>query len=183
VAIPLKNCRIETVALEATGVYRIPVMQVLEEHGLGVYLVDARQARNMPGRKTAVKDRQWLQELHSLEMLTPAFRPADAVCVLRSYWRHRKNLVEICSMQIQWMHKALEQMNLQLHRVLSDVTGVTGMEILRAIVGGQRNPVVLAKMRDPRVHSSEEPIVKALTGDWRSEHLFTPGQGDHGDRS
>jgi transposase len=95
VAIPLKNCRIETVALEAMGVYWIPVMQVLEEHGLGVYLVDARQARNMPGRKTEVRDCQWLQELHSLGMLTAAFRPADAVCALRSYWRHRKNPVEV----------------------------------------------------------------------------------------
>jgi transposase len=172
----LQSCRIETVALEATGVYWIPVMQVLEEQGLEVYLVDARQAKNMPGRKTDVKDCQWLQELHSLGMLTAAFRPADAVCVLRSYWRHRKNLVELVSMQIQWMHKALEQMNLQLHKVLSDITGVTGMKILRAIVEGQRDPMVLAKMRHPSVHSSEETIVKALTGDWRAEHLFTLAQ-------
>lgn len=169
----LKRCRIETVALEATGVYWIPVMQVLEEHGLEVVLVDARQAKNLPGRKTDVKDCQWLQELHSLGLLTAAFRPTDAVCVLRSYWRHRKNLVELISMQIQWMHKSLEQMNLQLHKVLSDVTGVTGMKILRAIVAGQRDPMVLARMRHPSVHSSEETIVKALTGDWRSEHLFT----------
>jgi transposase len=172
----LKACGIETVAMEATGVYWIPVMQVLEEAGLEVFLVDARQAKNVPGRKTDVKDCQWLQQLHSLGLLTPAFRPADAVCVLRSYWRHRKSLVELVSMQIQWMHKSLEQMNVQLHKVLSDVTGVTGMKILRAIVRGERDPVVLARMRHPLVHSSEETIVQALTGDWRAEHLFTLGQ-------
>jgi transposase len=132
----LKGCGIETVAMEATGVYWIPVMQVLEEHGLEVSLVDARQAKNMPGRKTDVKDCQWLQQLHGWGLLTAAFRPTDAVCVLRSSWRHRKSLVELVSMQIQWMHK----------------------------------------MRHPQVHSSEETIVQALTGDWRAEHLFTLGQ-------
>lgn len=169
----LQACSVTTVAMESTGVYWIPVMQVLQECGLEVYLVDARQARNMPGRKTDVKDCQWLQELHAHGMLTRAFRPADAVCVLRSYWRHRKDLVEMASMQIQLMQKSLEQMNLQLHKVLSDITGVTGMKILRAIVEGQRDPVVLAQMRHPLVRSSEDTIAKALTGDWRAEHLFT----------
>jgi transposase len=169
----LQSCSVTTVAMESTGVYWIPVMQVLEESGLEVYLVDARQAKNMPGRKTDVKDCQWLQQLHTHGMLTRAFRPTDAICVLRSYWRHRKDLVEMASMQIQLMHKSLEQMNLQLHKVLSDITGVTGMKILKAIVGGQRNPVVLAQMRHPLVASSEEMIAKALTGDWRAEHLFT----------
>lgn len=169
----LKSCSVTTVAMESTGVYWIPVMQVLEESGLEVYLVDARQAKNMPGRKTDVKDCQWLQQLHTHGMLTRAFRPADAICVLRSYWRHRKDLVEMASMQIQLMQKSLEQMNLQLHKVLSDITGVTGMKILKAIVAGQRDPVVLAKMRHPQVKSSEETIAKALTGDWRAEHLFT----------
>jgi transposase len=169
----LKSCRVTTVAMESTAVYWIPVMQVLEEYGLEVYLVDARQARNMPGRKSDVKDCQWLQQLHAHGMLTRAFRPADAVCVLRSYWRHRKDLVEMASMQIQLMQKSLEQMNLQLHKVLSDITGVTGMKILRAIVAGERNPVVLAQMRHPLVKKSQETIAKALTGDWRPEHLFT----------
>ena len=123
----LKRCGIMTAAVESTAVYWIPVMQVLEEYGLEVYLVDAREAKNMPGRKTDVKDCQWLQQLHAHGMLTRAFRPADAVCVLRSYWRHRKGLVEMASMQIQLMQKSLEQMNLQLHKVLSDITGVTGM--------------------------------------------------------
>lgn len=169
----LVSCGIKTVALEATGVYWIPPLQVLEEHGLEVYLVDARQAKNLPGRKTDVKDCQWLQQLHTHGLLTRAFRPADAICVLRSYWRHRKDLVEMASMQIQLMHKSLEQMNLQLHKVLSDVTGVTGWKILQAIVSGERDPVVLAQMKHPLVRSSQDTIAQALTGDWRAEHLFT----------
>lgn len=169
----LKACGIETVALESTGVYWIPVMQILEEYGLEVYLVDARQAKNLPGRKTDVQDCQWLQQLHAHGLLTRAFRPADAICVLRSYWRHRKDLGEMAAMQIQLIHKSLEQMNLQLHKVLSDVSGQTGMQILRAIVAGERDPVVLARMRHPLVKSSEETIAKALTGHWRAEHLFT----------
>lgn len=169
----LKACRVTSVAMESTGVYWIPVMQVLEEHGLEVYLVDARQAKNLPGRKTDVKDCQWLQQLHTHGLLSRAFRPADAVCVLRSYWRHRQDLVGMGAMQIHLMQKSLEQMNLQLHKVLSDITGVTGRKILKAIVAGQRDPVVLARMRHPLVQSSEETIAKALTGDWRIEHLFT----------
>ena len=169
----LKARRIDTVAMESTGVYWIPVMQVLEEHGLEVYLVDARQSKNVPGRKTDVKDCQWLQELHTYGMLSRAFRPPDAICVLRSLWRHRKGLVEMASMQIQQMQKSLEQMNLQLHKVLSDISGVTGMRILRAVVAGERDPVVLAQMKHPLVQSSEDTIAKALTGDWRVEHLFT----------
>lgn len=169
----LVACGIKTVALEATGVYWIPPMQVLEEYGLEVYLVDARQAKNLPGRKTDVKDCQWLQQLHTYGLLTRAFRPADSICVLRSYWRHRKDLVEMASMQIQLMHKSLEQMNLQLHKVLSDVTGVTGWKILQAILAGERDPVVLAQMKHPLVQSSQDTIAQALTGDWRAEHLFT----------
>lgn len=164
---------IKTVAMEATGVYWIPPMQVLEEFGLEVYLVDARQAKNLPGRKTDVKDCQWLQQLHMHGLLARAFRPADAICVLRSYWRHRKDLGEMASMQVQLMQKSLEQMNLQLHKVLSDLTGVTGWKILKAILAGERDPVVLAQMKHPLVRSSEDTIAKALTGDWRAEHLFT----------
>jgi transposase len=169
----LKACSVDTAAVESTGVYWIPVAQVLEENGIDVYLVDARQAKNLPGRKTDVKDCQWLQELHSQGMLARAFRPPDAICVLRSYWRHRKGLVEMTAVQIQLMHKSLEQMNLQLHKVLSDVTGVTGLKIIRAILQGERNPVELARLKHPLVKSSEDTIAKALTGDWRAEHLFT----------
>jgi transposase len=172
----LKSCQVETIVMESTGVYWIPVMQVLEGYGFEVRLVDARQAKNMPGRKTDVKDCQWLQELHTYGLLTQAFRPSQEICVIRSYWRHRKNLVEMASMQIQWMQKSLEQMNIQLHKVVSDLTGLTGMTIIRAIVSGQRDVRVLAQMRHPRVRSSEETIEKALTGDWREEHLFTLGQ-------
>lgn len=169
----LQRCHVDTVALESTGVYWIPVAQVLEENGIDVYLVDARRAKGLPGRKTDVKDCQWLQELHSQGLLARAFRPPDTICTLRSYWRHRKSLVEMAVMQIQLMHKSLEQMNLQLHKVLSDVSGVTGLKIVRAILKGERNPVVLAQLKHPLVQSSEETIAKALTGDWRPEHLFT----------
>ncbi len=120
-----------------------------------------------------MKDCQWLQELHSQGLLARAFRPPGAICVLRSYWRHRKGLVEMGAMQVQLMHKSLEQMNLQLHKVRSDVTGVTGMKILRAILQGERDPVVLAPMKHPLVKSSTDTLAKALTGDWRAEHLFT----------
>lgn len=169
----LTACGITTAALESTGVYWIPVAQVLEEKGIDIHRVDARQAKNMPGRKTDVKDCQWLQELHGYGLLTRAFRPTNTICVLRSYWRHRKGLVEMAALQIQLMHKSLEQMNLQLHKVLADVTGVTGMNILRAILEGQRDPVVLAQMKHPLVKSSTDTIVQALTGNWRPEHLFT----------
>ncbi len=169
----LVACDIKTVAIESTGVYWIPVMQVLEEYGLEVYLVDARQAKNLPGRKTDVKDCQWLQQVHTHGLLTRAFRPADTICVLRSYWRHRKDLVEMTALQIQLMQKSLEQMNLQLHKVLSDITGVTGTKILKAILKGQRDPVELAKLKHPLVQSSAETLAQALTGDWRPEHLFT----------
>ena len=172
----LKDCGIATVAMESTGVYWIPVMQVLEEYGLEVYLVDARQAKNLPGRKTDVKDCQWLQELHTYGLLSRAFRPSAEICVLRSYWRHRKGLVEMGAMQINLMQKSLEQMNLQLHKVLSDITGVTGLEIIRAIVAGERDPLVLAAMKHPLVKHSKETIAEALRGDWRAEHLFTLGQ-------
>jgi transposase len=168
----LKQCGITTVAMESTGVYWVPVMEVLESWGFDTYLVDARNARNVPGRKTDVQDCQWLQELHSYGLLSRAFRPSSDVRVLRSYWRQRANLVELCSQQILRMQKALEQMNIQLHKVLSDITGLTGMKIIRAIVTGQRDPVALARMRHPQVKNSKETFVQALTGTYREEHLF-----------
>jgi len=168
----LKACRIETVAMESTGVYWVPVVQVLEQYGLEVVLVDARHAKHVPGRKTDVADCQWIQELHSYGLLRGAFRPEKRLGVLRDYWRHRDHVVRLCATQIHRMQKALEQMNLQLHKVLSDITGVTGQRIIRAIVGGERDPVTLARLKHPTVKSSEETIAKALTGDYHQQHVF-----------
>ena len=142
------------------------------ERGFEVLLVDARRVRNVPGRKTDVLDCQWLQELHTYGLLRGAFRPVDQVCVLRSYLRQRSMLVAYASHHIQHMQKALEQMNLKLAHVVSDITGVTGMGIIKAILGGERDPVKLAKLRDPRCNSSEATIARALEGHYREEHLF-----------
>jgi transposase len=168
----LKGCRVDTVAMEATGVYWVPVAQVLESQGLEVVLVDASDLKNVKGRKSDVQDCQWAQQLHTYGLLKGAFRPTKEIQVLRSYWRHRQTLVEGCAQQIHRMQKALEQMNLQLHKALSDISGVTGMQILRAILAGERDGAVLARMRNGRVKCSEETLIKALTGDYRPEHLF-----------
>lgn len=172
----LKACGITTVAMESTGVYWIPVYQVLEQHGFDVKLVDARHVKNVPGRKTDVVDCQWIQQLHSYGLLRGCFIPSDEIAVLREYWRHRAGLIESSSREILHMQKSLEQMNVQLHKVLSDITGVSGMKIIRAIVSGERNPRVLAGMRERGVKKSEEEIAKALSGNYREEHLFTLGQ-------
>ena len=169
----LRECRVATVAMESTGVYWIPVAQVLEQYGLEVVLVDATHVKHVPGRKTDVSDCQWLQELHSYGLLRGAFRPERALQVLRTYWRHREGLVEGGAQQIHLMHKALEQMNVQLHKVLSDVSGVSGMRIIRAILHGERDVTTLAKMCDANVKASQETVAKALTGDYRADHLFT----------
>jgi transposase len=169
----LKQNRVDTVAMESTGVYWIAVAQILDQYAIEVNLVDARAAKNVPGRKSDVQDCQWLQELHTFGLLRAAFRPTNDMAVLRSYWRHRKELVEAAAEQIHLMQKSLELMNLQLHKAISDITGVTGMKIIRAIVSGQRDPLALAKMRHRSIKSSEQMIAKALTGDWREEHLFT----------
>ena len=168
----LQQCAVETVALEATGVYWIPLFQILESRGFQVSLVNARQSKNVSGRKTDVVDCQWLQELHSYGLLSASFRPDDSVCVLRSYLRHRDQLVKQASAQIQQMQKALNQMNLQVHHVLSDLTGVSGMAIVDAILAGERDPVKLAQLKDPRVRSSVVTIARALEGDYRPEQLF-----------
>ena len=168
----LQACRIETVAMESTGVYWIPVFQVLEERGFEVRLVDARQLKRVPGRKTDVADCQWLQQLHTFGLLAAAFRPDDQVCVLRSYMRQRAMLVRYASQHVQHMQKALVQMNVQLQHVVDDITGVTGLRIIRAILGGERDPQRLAALRDARCKNSVATIAKALHGDWRAEHLF-----------
>ena len=169
----LKQCGIQTVAMESTGVYWIPLYELLMERGFEVRLVDARQAKNVPGRKTDVLDCQWLQELHTYGLLRGAFRPVDQVCILRSYLRQRSMLVAYASHHIQHMQKALEQMNLKLSHVVSDITGLTGMGIIKAILSGERDPVKLAKLRDPRCKSSQATVARALEGHYREEHLFT----------
>jgi len=169
----LETCGIDTVAMESTGVYWVPLFQVLESYGFQVYLVNARHVKNVPGRKTDVEDCQWLQQLHTFGLLAASFRPEDEICVLRSYWRHRENLVRYASGHVQHMQKALEQMNVQLHKVISDITGVTGMRIIQAILDGERDRQTLAALKDHRIRSSADRIAKALEGDYRSEHLFT----------
>jgi transposase len=168
----LKGCGIRTVAMESTGVYWIPLFQLLETHGLQVYLVNARHVKNVPGRKSDVSDCQWLQYLHAVGLLRGSFRPPDAVCAVRSLLRHRETLVQYAASHVQHMQKALSQMNVQLHHVISDLTGKTGITIVEAILRGERDPQQLAQLRDPRIKASEEMITKALVGDWRDEHLF-----------
>jgi len=168
----LKKCNIKTIAMESTGIYWIPVFQILEEHGFGVKLVNAAHVKNVPGRKTDILDCQWLQQLHSYGLLSGSFRPEDQMCVLRSYWRHRENLVCCAAAHIQHMQKALDQMNIHIHKVISDITGVTGICIIKAILSGERDLVKLANMKDSRIKSDVDTIVKSLQGDYRQEHLF-----------
>jgi len=160
------------VAMESTGVYWIPVFELLEERGVQVYLVNARHIKNVPGRKSDVQDCQWIQRLHSYGLLSASFRPEAEMVVLRSYLRHRAMLIEHRAPHIQHMQKALHQMNVQLTQVLRDISGVTGLAIIRAIVAGQRDPAQLAKLRDGRCKHSEADIAKALTGHYRAEHVF-----------
>ena len=168
----LLGCGVDTVALESTGVYWIPVFEVLEQRGLKVWLVDARQMRYVPGRKSDVQDCQWLQKLMSLGFLRAAWRPSGDVCVVRAVARQREVLVIEQASWVQRMQRALVQMNIQLTEVLSDVMGTTGQAIIRAIVAGERDPSVLAKHRTRRIKASAEEVTKALTGNWRDEHLF-----------
>lgn len=168
----LEQCGVTTVAMESTGVYWIPLFEVLERGGFEVKLVDARHVKNVSGRKSDVLDCQWIQQLHTYGLLTGAFRPPDEVCVLRSYLRQREMLTQTASMHIQHMQKALQQMNLLLHNVVSDITGVTGMKIIKAILAGERSPRVLARLRDGRCHHTSATIAKSLVGNYREEHLF-----------
>jgi transposase len=169
----LSRCKIKTVAMESTGVYWIPVFQLLETRGFEVILVNARHVKNVPGRKTDVQDCQWLQQLHSYGLLRGSFRPNDEICVLRSYIRQRTNLMRSATSHIHRMQKALTQMNLQLHRVISDIVGMTGVKIIEAILNGERDPWKLASLRGPQIKKDQETIAKALGGDYREEHLFS----------
>lgn len=167
-----RSCGVTSVAMESTGVYWIPAFEVLEGHGFQVILVNARYAKNVPGRKTDVSDAGWLRQLHSYGLLRGSFRPEAEIATLRAYLRQRERLVEYAAAHIQHMQKALMEMNLQLHHVVSDITGATGMRIIRAIVAGERDPEVLAAFRDIRCHSSIEVIKAALVGNDRDEHIF-----------
>jgi transposase len=168
----LAQCRVKTVAMESTGVYWIPLYEILEERGFEVVLVNARDVHNVPGRKSDVQDCEWLRELHSVGLLRASFRPAAAMVPLRSYLRQRETLVGEAATRIQRMQKALSEMNLKLHTVLTDITGQTGLMIVRDILKGERDPERLATHRDPRCHASHAEIVAALTGNYRIEHLF-----------
>lgn len=168
----LTACRIKSVAMEATGVYWIPVYELLEARGFEVLLVNARHLKNVPGRKSDVSDCEWIRELHSVGLLRGSFRPTAAIVALRAYLRHRQTLIDSAGIYTQRMQKALVQMNLLLPMVVSDITGVTGMRILRAMVAGERDPQRLAEHRDHRVRASKADIVAALTGHYRPEHLF-----------
>jgi transposase len=168
----LVSCGITAAAMESTGVYWIPVYDVLEKHGIRPCLVNPRNMKNVPGKRTDFHECQWIQHLHSLGLLHSAFRPDGEVCAVRSLMRHRNDLVEMASQHVQHMHKALTQMNVQFHHVISDVTGLTGLTILNAIVAGERDPAKLAELRDPHIKASEETIRKSLEGSWRAEHIL-----------
>jgi transposase len=168
----LKKCGITTVAMEATGIYWIPVFQLLEKEGFKVLLVNARQIKNVTGRKSDIADCQWIQKLHTFGLLGGSFRPKDEYCVTRSYLRYYQELVDGRTTQIQHMQKALKQMNLQLNEVLSDITGESGLAIINAILEGERNPLKLANLANKRVKTPRDKIAKALVGDYREEHLF-----------
>ena len=169
----LKECGVTTVAMESTGVFWIPLFEVLESLGFDVSLVDPREVKRAPGRKTDILDCQWIQQLHTFGLLSSAFRPNEQICALRTYVRQRAMLVKYASHHIQHIHKALEQMNIKLKRVITEVTGVTGMRIIRAILDGERDPYQLAALRDGRCKNDKKTIAKSLEGTWREEHLFT----------
>ncbi|HTP30401.1 MAG TPA: IS110 family transposase [Anaeromyxobacteraceae bacterium] len=163
---------VESIAMESTSVYWIPLYELLESRGIEAVLVNARQLHNVPGRKTDFRDCQWIQLLHSCGLLRGSFRPGEAVVALRATQRQLANLVEERTRCVQWIQKALDQMNVQVHRAVSDLTGTTGMAIVRAIVAGERDPLRLAAHRDPRCRKSAEQIAQYLIGNWRDEHLF-----------
>jgi transposase len=168
----LAACQIQTVAMESTGVYWIPIYEILESRGFEVYLVNARDVKNVPGRKTDILDCQWIQQLHTYGLLRASFRPPEEICALRALARHRDNLIRYRSAHIQHMQKALELMNVKLTEVVSDITGVTGLSIIRAIVAGERDPHQLARFRQSNCAKSEKVIAKALQGNYKLEHVF-----------
>lgn len=167
----LFDCNVTTVAMESTGVYWIPLFQILDARGFKVLLVNAYKVKNVSGRKDDESDCEWIRKLHSYGLLQASFQPEDNIRALRTYLRDRDTLISCCGSHVQRMQKSLTQMNLQLHHVISDITGVTGMKIIRAIVDGERDPQVLAAYRDKRIKASQETIAKALEGNYLNEHL------------
>ena len=172
----LTACGVRTVAMESTGVYWIPVLQILESRGFEVVLVNAHHVKNVPGRKSDVADCEWLRYLHSVGLLRGSFRPVDRVCAVRALLRHRDGLIKTSSRSVLHMQKAFDQMNVHLHHALSDLTGQSGLRITDAILNGERDPSQLAQLADRRVEASRDTLEAALEGDWRPEHLFTLGQ-------
>jgi transposase len=168
----LRACGVDTVAMESTGVYWIPVYEILEGQGIQPYVVNARHIKNVPGRKSDIQDCQWIQGLHSVGLLSASFRPAGEICTLRAYLRQRATLIEHRAAHIQHMQKALQQMNVQLTQVVGDISGQTGLAIIRAILAGERDPETLAALRHARCQQAGEQFVKALTGNYRAEHVF-----------
>lgn len=168
----LKQCNIDTVAMESTGIYWVQPYLILEEYGFEVYLVNARHIKNVSGRKSDVQDCQWIRQLHSYGLLNRSFQPESLTRELRAYMRHRKHLVESTANQILHMQKAFEQMNIKLHDVISDITGQSGTRMIKAILEGERDANTLAQLADGRIKATQEQIVKSLTGVWREEHLF-----------
>jgi hypothetical protein len=168
--------------MRSTGVYWIPLFQLLEARGLQVYLVNAHYRKSVPGRKSDVSDCQWIQYLYSVGLLRASFRPPEEICALRTLWRHRSSLLQMAAERTLHMQKALSLMNVQIHHVLSDITGMSGQAIIDAILQGQRDPVTLAQLCNRRVKSPREKVAKALAGDYRAEHLFTLKQSLDGYR-
>jgi transposase len=168
----LKNCGIKTIAMESTGVYWMPVYQILEENGLEVILVNARHIKNVPGRKTDVVDSRWIQQLHTYGLLRGSYQQEHIIRKLRTYLRHRENLIRSRGTHIRRMQKCMIQMNIQLHKVISDITGVTGMRIIRSILAGERDIVKLAQMKSGRIKRSTDKIAKSLEGNYQEEQLF-----------
>jgi transposase len=176
----LQQCRIRTVAMQSTSVYWVAVYDILEQAGLEVYLVNARDTKNLPGHKSDVQESQWLMKLHTYGLLRNSFRPSQEIRTMRTYWRQRNDLVQSASRHILRIQKAMTQMNLQLANVLSDISGVTGQAIIKAILAGERNPHKLAEFRDPRVQASEEEIAHYLEGNWQPDLLFVLKQEQDG---
>jgi len=176
----LKRCEIRTVAMQSTGVYWVAVFDILEQAGFEVYLVNARDTKNLPGRKSDVQESQWLMKLHTYGLLRNSFRPSQEIRTMRTYWRQRNDLVQSAGRHILRMQKALTQMNIQLANVLSDVSGMTGQTIIKAILGGERDPHKLATFRDCRVKASEEEIARSLEGNWQEDLLFVLKQEQDG---
>jgi transposase len=168
----LKDCGIKTVAMESTGVYWIPVFQILEANGFKVLLVNARHIKNVPGRKTDVVDSRWIQQLHTYGLLQGSYQPEPVIRKLRTYLRHRETLIRSRGPHIQRMQKCMIQMNIQLHKVISDITGFTGMRIIRSILDGERDPLKLAQLKSSRIKNSTDIIAKSLEGNYKEEQLF-----------